>query len=83
MLLTCSKATLVDFVENCTQDMLDAVVKTAIDIKLSDLNKLQVIELYSGVKVVDCIKEEAEEKDKPEVKASGATKRKPRQPKAE
>lgn len=77
-----TKADLVEFVENCTQDMLDAVVDTAINIGLADLNKLQVIESYSGVKVVEHIKATKEE-TKAEVKPTGGAKRKPRQPKAE
>ena len=82
MLKAGTKAELVDFVENCTQDMLDAVVKTAIDTKLSDLNKVKVIEDYSGVKVVDHIKiDEATEAT--EQKPTGGAKRKPRQPKSE
>lgn len=80
MLQAGTKADLVDFVENCTQDMLDAVVKMAIEIKLADLNKIKVIEDYSGVKIVEYIQEQNEEV-KAEQKPTGGAKRKPRQPK--
>ena len=53
-----------DVVQNCTDDMLDTITMTAINEEVSDLNKLQLIEDYTGVDVVDAIKEAKEDAPK-------------------
>lgn len=53
-----------EVVQNCTDDMLDTITNTAINEEISDLNKLQLIEDYTGVDVVEAIKEHQEESPK-------------------
>lgn len=73
---------LTDIVQCCTQDMLDTIVDTAINTRLADLNKIRVIEEYTGVDLVGAIKEKHEEQPK-EVSTAKVTADKPkRKPKA-
>ena len=60
-----------EVVQNCTDDMLDTITNTAINEEVSDLNKLQLIEDYTGINVVEAIKEHQEEA--PKVKTTKRT----------
>lgn len=60
-----------DVVQNCTDDMLDTITTTAIKEEVSDLNKLRMIEDYTGVNVVEAIKSHQEEN--PTVKTTKRT----------
>lgn len=64
LLNTKSADDLEDVVQNCSEDMLDTITMTAIKEEVSDLNKIKVIEDYTGVDVVDAIKELREENPK-------------------
>lgn len=64
LLLNKSIDELEEVVQNCTDDMLDTITTTAINEEVSDLNRIKVIEDYTGVDVIEAIKEKQEENPK-------------------
>jgi hypothetical protein len=65
---------LLDTLENTSDSIKEKIAQTAIDTKLSDLDKLEVIQENTGVDVLTAIKEKKElEKEKKETTKSTST----------
>jgi hypothetical protein len=61
--------------ENTSDSIKDKIAQTAIDTKLSDLDKLEVIKEYSGVDVLTAIQEKKEEEKQEKADKKKSTKK--------
>lgn len=65
---------LVDTLENTSESIKEKIAQTAIDTKLSDLDKLEAIQEHTGVDVLFAIKEKKEEEKQAKADKKKATK---------
>lgn len=62
LLINKSADELEEVVQNCSDDMLDTITVTAIKEEVPDLNKVKILEDYTGIDVIGAIKENQEDK---------------------